>query len=143
MLKTILSVSGKAGLFKLISRGSNMLIVESLVDNKRIPVYAKDKVIALSDVAMFTEDDEVPLYEVMENIKNLENAARVDVVPSKMSKEDLSEFMAKVLPTYDRERVYPNDMRKLITWYNLLIDCGITSFAPETAEETEAETAAE
>lgn len=143
MLKTILSVSGKSGLFKLISRGNNMLIVESLTDKKRVPVYAKDKVIALNDVAMFTEDSEVPLYEVLENIKNKENAARIDVTPSKMSKQELSEYMEQVLPTYDRERVYPNDMRKLITWYNLLIDCGITTFAPEEEGETSEEKTAE
>ncbi|MFM2290295.1 MAG: hypothetical protein RIS29_108, partial [Bacteroidota bacterium] len=69
MLKEILSVSGKPGLFKLVSQGKNMLIIESLIDGKRIPAYTKDKVVSLGDIAMYTETEEVPLGQVLENIK--------------------------------------------------------------------------
>ena len=73
MLKTILSISGKPGLFKLVSHGKNMLIVESLADKKRVPAYAKDKVISLGDIAIYTNEAEVPLHEVLTNVKNKEN----------------------------------------------------------------------
>ena len=72
MLKTILSISGKPGLYKLVSHGKNMLIVESLTDNKRVPAYAKDKVISLGDIAIYTDETEVPLHEVLTSVKNKE-----------------------------------------------------------------------
>ncbi|MCE5331284.1 MAG: DUF5606 domain-containing protein [Bacteroidales bacterium] len=136
MLKEILSVTGKPGLFKLISQGKNMLIVESLVDGKRIPAYTKDKVVSLGDIAIFTETEEVPLGKVLEKIKVKENGA-ICPVDAKSDNNLLREYMAEVLPEYDRERVYPSDIRKLITWYNLLINSNITEFIEaEKAEET-------
>ena len=136
MLKEILSVTGKPGLFKLISQGKNMLIVESLIDGKRIPAYTKDKVVSLGDIAIFTETEEVPLGKVLEKIKAKENGA-VCPVDAKSDNNLLRKYMAEVLPEYDRERVYPSDIRKLITWYNLLINSNITEFIEaEKAEET-------
>ena len=139
MLKTILSISGKPGLFKLVSQGKNMLIVESLVDKKRVPAYAKDKVISLGDIAIYTDETEVPLHEVLTSVKNKENGNLVPVNPA-AKPEELRAFMAEVLPDFDRERVYPSDIKKLISWYNILINAGITDFTPqENAEEAEAE----
>ena len=139
MLKTILSISGKPGLFKLVSQGKNMLIVESLVDKKRVPAYAKDKVISLGDIAIYTDETEVPLHEVLTSVKNNENGNLVSVNPA-AKPEELRAFMAEVLPDFDRERVYPSDIKKLISWYNILINAGITDFTPqENAEEAEAE----
>ena len=139
MLKTILSISGKPGLFKLVSQGKNMLIVESLVDKKRVPAYAKDKVISLGDIAIYTDETEVPLHEVLTSVKNKENGNLVSVYPA-AKPEELRAFMAEVLPDFDRERVYPSDIKKLISWYNILINAGITDFTPqENAEEAEAE----
>lgn len=135
MLKTILSISGKPGLFKLVSHGKNMLIVESLTDKKRVPAYAKDKVISLGDIAIYTNETEVPLYEVLTSVKNKENGATV-TVPS--DTKELRTYFAEVLPDFDRERVYPSDIKKLLTWYNILIGAGITEFTPE--EEAPAET---
>ena len=136
MLKEILSVTGKPGLFKLISQGKNMLIVESLIDGKRIPAYTKDKVVSLGDIAIFTETEEVPLGKVLEKIKAKENGA-ICPVDAKSDNNLLRKYMAEVLPEYDRERVYPSDIRKLITWYNLLINSNITEFIEaEEAEET-------
>lgn len=134
MLKTILSISGKPGLFKLVSRGTNMLIVESLVDRKRIPAYAKDKVISLGDIAIYTNETEVPLHEVLTSVKNKENGAEVAV--PKDAKE-LRTYFAEVLPDFDRERVYPSDIKKLLTWYNILIRAGITDFTPEETPKEE------
>ena len=139
MLKTILSISGKPGLYKLVSHGKNMLIVESLTDNKRVPAYAKDKVISLGDIAIYTNEAEVPLHEVLTNVKNKENGQQASVstsaslVPSKATTDQLRAYFAEVLPSYDRERVYPSDIKKLLSWYNILINAGITDFTPEDA----------
>jgi hypothetical protein len=139
MLKEILSVTGKPGLFKLVSQGKNMLIVESLTDGKRIPAYTKDKVVSLGDIAIFTEDAEVPLGEVLEKVKAKENGGICSIDP-KADNDKLRKYMTEVLPEYDRDRVYPSDIRKLITWYNLLINAQITDFVEETKEETKDET---
>lgn len=138
MLKKILSVTGKPGLFKLVSQGKNMLIVESLIDGKRIPAYSRDKVVSLGDIAMFTETEEVPLSEVLEKLKTKENGQPASIDP-KADNDTLRKFMAEVLPDYDRERVYPSDIRKLISWYNLLINNNITEFLAKEEEKTSSE----
>jgi len=134
MLKEILSIPGKPGLFKLISQGKNMLIVESLTDNKRIPAYTKDKVVSLGDIAIFTVDAEVPLGQVLENVKTKENGA-ICSIDTKASNDLLRNFMLEVLPEYDRDRVYPSDIRKLITWYNILVQAQMTEFVKVEEEE--------
>ena len=133
MLKTILSISGKPGLYKLVSHGKNMLIVESLTNNKRVPAYAKDKVISLGDIAIYTDETEVPLHEVLTSVKNKEEGKAASLVPSKATTDQLRAYFAEVLPSYDRERVYPSDIKKLLSWYNILINAGITDFTPEDA----------
>ena len=134
MLKEILSVAGKPGLFKLVSQGKNMLIVESLIDGKRIPAYTKDKVVALGDIAIFTEDAEMPLGQVLEKLKAKE-AGAISSLDPKADNDKLRKYMEEVLPEYDKDRVYPSDIRKLITWYNLLIEAKITDFVTEEKEE--------
>ena len=133
MLKTILAISGKPGLYKLISQGKNMLIVESVEDRKRMPIYASDKVISLGDIAMYTDADEVPLSVVLEAVKTKEEGKEASLDYKKASAEELGEFMAAVLPNYDRDRVHLSDIKKLIQWYNLLVSNGVTEFA-ESAE---------
>ncbi len=130
MLNNILSISGKPGLFKLVSRGNNMLIVESLSTGKRQPAYSHDKVLSLGDIAMFTNEGETPLAEVMQAVSALENGA-VASIATKATSEELREWFGKVLPDFDRERVYPSDIKKLITWYNILIETGNTDFSAE------------
>lgn len=139
MLKEILSVTGKPGLFKLVSQGKNMLIVESLIDGKRIPAYTKDKVVSLGDIAIFTETTEVPLGQVLEALKTKESGAVCSIDP-KADNDKLRKFMGEILPDYDRDRVYPSDIRKLLSWYNILINAQITEFL---TEEKEAAVAAE
>lgn len=142
MLKKILSISGKPGLYKLVSQGKNMLIVESLTDGKRMPSYSNDKVVTLSDIAIFTDDDEVPLSQVLENIRNKENGEKTSIDP-KSDNEKLRAYLAEILPNYDRERVYPSDIKKMLNWYNLLIVNDIRDFSIEENEENttqEAET---
>ena len=137
MLKEILSVTGKPGLFKLVSQGKNMLIVESLIDGKRIPAYTKDKVVSLGDIAIFTETTEIPLGQVFETVKTKENGA-ICSVDSKADNDKLRKYMGEILPEYDRDRVYPSDIRKLINWYNILINAQITDFLAEEKEEVAA-----
>lgn len=137
MLKTILSISGKPGLFKLVSHGKNMLIVESLADKKRVPAYAKDKVISLGDIAIYTDEAEVPLHEVLTSVKNKENGQQASI-PTSAKPDDCSAYFAEILPNFDRERVYPSDIKKLISWYNILIGAGITEFTPEEPASEEA-----
>ena len=136
MLKEILSVTGKPGLFKHISQGKNMLIVESLVDGKRMPTYSSDKVVSLGDIAIFTQTSEVPLATVLENLKAKENGAACSIDP-KSDNDKLRSYMTEILPDYDSDRVYPSDIRKLISWYNLLINKGITDFKTEEEGEKE------
>ena len=137
MLKNILAITGKPGLYKLISRGNNMLIVESLVDGKRMPTYARDKIVALSDVSMFTDADDISLSEVLTNAGKKEGLKAVALDPKKASNAELQAWFDEVLPNWDRDRVYPSDIRKLIQWYNILINARITDFTieDEAAEE--------
>jgi len=139
MLRTILSVSGKPGLYKLISQGKNMLILEALdATKKRFPVYGHDKVISLGDIAMYTDDEEVALAEVLESVKTKSNGGVTAIDYKKASADELQAFMAEVLPTYDRDRVHNSDIKKLIQWYNILVSNGITEFvAVEEEEATE------
>jgi polyphosphate kinase len=143
MLKTVLSVSGKPGLYQLVSHGKNMLIIESLVDKKRVPAYAKDKVISLGDIAIYTENEEVPLYEVLNNLKNKENGEKVSLNLSGATSDDLRNYFAEVLPDFDRDRVYPSDIKKLLSWYNILVGAGMTDFTPKEQEEQAEEQATE
>ncbi len=136
MLRTILSISGKPGLYKLISRGKNMLIVEALDGSKkRQPIYSTDKVISLGDIAMYTDNEEVPLNEVLNNVKSKENGNLVQLDTKKVSGKELHDYMSEVLPNYDKDRVYPNDIKKLVSWYNILINNGIKDFTKEENAE--------
>ncbi|NDW19063.1 hypothetical protein D0T53_09075 [Dysgonomonas sp. 216] len=137
MLKTILSVTGKPGLYKLISSAKSMVIVESLLDNKRMPIYARDKVVSLGDIAMYTDEGEVALKDVFISMKKKENGAKASVAP-KAKPEELRAYLAEVLPTFDRERIYNADIKKLISWYNTLIENNI-DFETEDAKDEAAE----
>ena len=139
MLKKILSISGKSGLYKLVSYGKNMIIVEGLADGKRVPAYSHDKIISLGDIAIYTYNEEVALSDVMQIISD-KNEGKVVDAKKYNDKSSLFAFFEEILPDFDKERVYPNDIKKVITWYNLLIGAGITEFTEETAEaETEVE----
>lgn len=143
-MKTILSISGKPGLYKLVSQGKNMLIVESLADKKRFPAYGNEKIISLGDIAMYTDTEDVPLQEVFLSMKQKENGAAVAMDLKKATADDLRAYLAEVLPAFDRDRVYPSDIKKLIAWYNLLVENGMTDFEEATeAEEAEEEGKAE
>ena len=130
MLKTILVISGKPGLYKLISRGNRNLIVETVDEQKkRMPVFNTERVVSLGDISIYTDDDsEIKLSEVFENIKKEYKGKAVDISPKKASEADIVAFFEKILPNYDRDRVRVNDMRKVLAWYNMLIAYGVTDF---------------
>ncbi|BBD45460.1 MAG: DUF5606 domain-containing protein [Petrimonas sp.] len=124
MLTKILSVSGKPGLYKLISTSKNLNIVESLLDGKRIPVYLTEKVVALSDVSIYTTEEDMPLREVFQKIKEKENGEKT-VLGSKSSNGEVFRYFEEILPNYDTEKVYASDIKKILNWYNILINSGI------------------
>lgn len=140
MLRTILSVSGKPGLYRLLSQGKNNLIVESLVDGRRIPIHATDRVVSLGDISMFTTADDIALGEVLEALYKHQGGKSVELSELK-DNEALRTLFAEVLPDFDRDRVYPTDIKKLYSWYNILINAGFTSFV-ETPEQEATEAGA-
>ena len=138
MQQTILAIAGKPGLYKLVTRGNNNLIVEALdATHRRMPAFATDRITSLGDIAMFTETDDVPLTDVLENLKNLEGGKKASINEKKASSAELREYFSKVLPEWDQDRVKDSHIKKLITWYNILIEAGITDFKDEATESAE------
>ena len=135
MIKKILAISGKPGLYKLISRGNKSLIVETVdAQKKRIPAFGADRVVSLGDISIYTNDDsEVSLASVFESVKTNYGDKPLDLSPKKASQDDIIAFFTKVLPNYDTDRVRVSDMRKVLSWYNILTADGITEF--ESNEE--------
>lgn len=133
MLKEILSISGKPGLQKLISNSANAIIVESLIDGKRFPAYSNSKIIALEDISIYTENDDMPLKEVFKRIYEKENGQQA--ISHKVPTEKILAYFEEIVPEYDKDRVYTSDMKKIIQWYNLLADKGLLNFTEEETEE--------
>ena len=132
MQQTILAISGKPGLYKLVTRGKNNLIVESLdASHHRMPAFASERITSLNDIAMFTDDEDVPLMDILESMKTLEDGKKAAINPKKASTKELQDYFTKVLPEWDRDRVHVSDIKKLISWYNILIEAGITDFKEE------------
>ncbi len=144
MLKKILAISGKPGLYRLVSRGNRNLIVESLDSaHKRQPAFGTDRIISLADIAMYTDEEEVPLRQVLNSIKQKEQGKQVTSIDQKTaSKDELFQFMGDVLPSFDRDRVHASDVRKLIQWYNLLIENDVTDFDEQDEQESATESTA-
>lgn len=140
MLRKILSISGRPGLFRLVNQGKNMLIVESLATGKRTPAYARDKVMSLGDISIYTNDGgDTPLAKVLEAVRVANDGKAIDIKAIGGEKE-LREYFATIMPDYDEGRVYGSDIRKLFQWYNQLLEAGFTSFA-EAEEDAAAEAA--
>lgn len=128
-METILSISGKPGLYRLVSRGKMNLIVESLDEKRRrMPAFATDRVTSLGDIAMYTDADDVPLWQVLKNLGEKEQSLKSSLNYKKCSADELHDYFAEVLPDYDRDRVHDSDIKKLIQWYNILVAYGITDF---------------
>ena len=142
MLKRILSISGKPGLYRLVNQGKNMLIVENIQNGNRMPAYAHDKVVSLGDIAIYTNDEDMPLPEVLEKVKNFTNSQPIDV-KAIGNDNALREYFKEIMPEYDEDRVRTSDIRKLFSWYNQLVAANITDFKDEEIAEDQAAEAAE
>lgn len=128
-METILAISGKPGLYKLVSRGKMNLIVESLDEtHKRIPAFATDRVTSLGDIAMYTDAEDVPLWQVLENTGKHEGNKESKINFHKASGKELKAWFSEVLPNWDQDRVHDSDIKKLIQWYNILVKAGLTNF---------------
>jgi hypothetical protein len=139
-LDKILSVGGKPGLFKLVTQTRSGFVAQSLIDGKKITVGMANNVSVLSEIAIFTLEEELPLRDVFKRIHEKENGGKTSV-KHKEDKLKLEEYFFDVVPNYDEDRVYPSDIKKVIQWYNLLHENGITDFTaekePEAASEEE------
>ncbi len=134
MLKGILSISGQPGLFKLVAETKNSIIVESLVNGKRMPAYSTSKISTLSDISIFTESGEILLTDLFLKIKESGKS-----VSTKASANEIKAFFEEVLPEYDKDRVYISDMKKVIQWYDLLNELNLLIETEEKTEEDKKE----
>lgn len=134
MLKGIVAISGQSGLFKLVAESKNSIIVESLDTNKRIPVYSSSKVSALEDIAIYTYEGDIPLKDIFKSISDKENGG--SALSHKVSGNELKAYFEEVVPEYDTDRVYVSDIKKVLLWYNLLLEKKMLDFS-EPEEETE------
>ena len=138
MLREILSITGKPGLFKIVSSGKHNLIVEDIISKKRFPATMRDKVVSLGDIAMYTDSGDKPLGEILDLVYANRKGEKIEV--KELAKNGgLRPLFKEIIPDFDEDRVYDNDVKKLFTWYNLLLEAGFTKFAEE--EEAPAEEA--
>ncbi|MDN3593381.1 DUF5606 family protein [Zunongwangia endophytica] len=136
-LDKILAISGKPGLYELAAQTRGGFIAKSILDGKKIAVNMRHNVSILSEIAIYTYTEEVPLGQVLENIKEKEDGG--EAISHKSSKNELESYFSEVLPDYDVDRVYISDIKKIIQWYNLLTKNGFTDFSKEENVETKDE----
>jgi len=132
-LSKILAISGKPGLFQNIAQTKTGVIVESLVDGKRFPAFSHERISSLAEISVFTQSEDVPLKTVLKKI--FEKYQGGKAIDHKASGAELRDFMEEVAPDYDKERVYSSDIKKLVMWYNLLVEKGLLDFSDEENEQ--------
>ena len=137
-LEKILSIGGKPGLFQLLTQTRSGFVAESLLDKKRITVNAQSNVSVLSEIAIYTLEEEIPLGVVFEKIQLKEKGGKTSV-GHKDDKLKLEEYFFEILPDYDEDRVYASDIKKVIQWYNILHDQGVTQFRSDSEDAQEEE----
>ncbi len=137
-LDKILSIGGKPGLYKLVTQTRGGFVAESLLDKKRITVSMQSNVSVLSEIAIYTLEEELPLREVFLKVQQKEDGGKTSI-GHKDDKLKLEEYFFEVLPDYDEDRVYASDIKKVIQWYNILHENGITDFSDKKAEASEGE----
>ncbi len=131
-LSEILAISGQPGLFKYVAQSQRGVIVESLIDQKRMNASATSRVSALTEISMFTEGEDIPLADVFTRI--YEHTGGKEAISPKSTPEQLKAAFAEVLPEYDRDRVHVSDIKKCFSWYNILVAAGFTEFKLPTEE---------
>lgn len=136
-LEKIISVGGKPGLYEVLTQTRTGVLAASLIDGKRITVSARENVSLLSEIAIYTLTEEMPLGEVFQKI--FDHLSGASALSHKSSKDELEVFFFDVLPEYDEDRVYASDIKKVVQWYNLLIGKGVTDFSTQDESETNSE----
>ncbi|WP_292949600.1 DUF5606 domain-containing protein [Olleya sp. UBA1516] len=137
-LDKVLAIAGKPGLYKLVTQTRGGFIAESLIDNRRMSVGIQQNVSILSEIAIYTLTEEVPLKDVLSKIKDKEKGAQTSI-SHKDSKDKLEEYFFEVLPDYDEDRVYPSDIKKVVQWYNMLQKNNMLDFDTAKAEASDEE----
>ncbi len=137
-METILSIAGKPGLYKLVSRGKATLIVET-IDEKhhRMPAFATDRVTSLGDIAMYTDAEDIALWEVLAKVGEKEGLKATSLNYRKCSSKELRDYFSEVLPNFDQDRVHDSDIKKLLQWYDILVNNGYTDFKATLAGDDE------
>lgn len=135
-LTGIISIAGKPGLYKVVAQGKNNLIVESLDTGKKSPAYSTDRISALEDISIYTYSEDIPLKDVYTTIFNKENGG--PCISHKESLQKLETYLEEILPEYDKDRVYPSDIKKLFQWYNMMQKAGVLELE-EVENEVEKE----
>ena len=138
-LTKIVSISGKPGLFLVSGQGKNSVVVESLLDGKRFPAFAQDRMSSLEEISIFTTTEDMPLKQVFKNIHE-KMGETLDFEAKKLSTDELKEKFGEVVPDFDEEAVYPSDMKKVFNWYKLLSEKEMLDFTEEEVEEEKEET---
>ena len=133
-LSKILSIAGKPGLYKLDGEKKNNLVVESLTDGKRMPAFAHERISSLQEISIYTTGEDLPLHDALKMVYEMTGGKPVEN-PKKMSSDRLKELFKQAIPDYDEDSVYVSDMKKVFTWYNLLLEKGILDFSEEEKEE--------
>ncbi len=134
-LTEILSISGKPGLYKMISHTKTGMLVESMSDQKRFPVFAHEKVSSLEEISIFTETDDISLKDIFKKMNELMEGEKA--LSHKSSADELKDFFDDVVPDYDKERVYVSDIKKVVQWYNVLHEMDMLDFTEEVEDEAE------
>ncbi len=137
-LKKILSIAGKPGLYKLIGEAKNNIIVESLIDGKKQPAFAHERISSLQEISIYTETGDTPLEEVLKKLYELHRGKKVEGV-KKMSGDQLKSLFEEAVPDYDKDAVYVSDMKKVFTWYNILTEKNLLDFSETEEKSTEEE----
>ncbi len=138
-LKEIMAIGGKPGLYKMVAQAKNGIVVESVIDQKRIQAFAHDKISSLEEISIFTESEDLPLKKVLK--KFFEKLEGKTAPEFKNDNAGLKAFFGEMLPEYDKERVYVSHMQKVVNWYNLLVEHDLLDFSesddsPETGDQT-------
>ena len=136
-LEKILSISGKPGLYELTAQTRGGFVAKSVTDGKKIAVNVRNNVSLLSEIAIYTYTEEVPLGEIFQKISDKEDGKKA--IDHKSNKKELEAYFSEILPDYDVERVYQSDIKKVLQWYNLLIDNGFTDFSKGEAKASDEE----
>lgn len=136
MLREIIAITGKPGLFKMIGHGNRRIIVEDITSKKRFPALERDKIVSLADIAMYTQGEDKPLSEILDLVYAKFDGKAIDI-KELSAKGGLKDVFGEILPDFDSDRVHDSDIKKLFSWFNLLVNAGYTKFTKEESKEEE------